>query len=118
MFEKTTRATGHGASDANVLRDCAGDRAVRRAARLRQDCARSGAGEIVTLEHAPEAVRAMIERQRQGGNVGVIQRRVKNGKARYVVTIVQGGQEQRLSLTEDGRLISSRPAGDDEEDDD
>ncbi|MCA7899712.1 hypothetical protein LGM39_10045 [Burkholderia cepacia] len=77
-----------------------------------------GAGEIVTLEHAPEAVRAMIERQRQGGNVGVIQRRVKNGKARYVVTIVQGGQEQRLSLTEDGRLISSRPAGDDEEDDD
>ncbi|WP_175831944.1 hypothetical protein [Burkholderia cepacia] len=77
-----------------------------------------GAGEIVALEHAPEAVRAMIERQRQGGNVGVIQRRVKNGKARYVVTIVQGDQEQCLSLTEDGRLISSRPAGDDEEDDD
>ncbi len=75
-------------------------------------------GEIVTLEHAPEGVRTTIERQRQGGSVGVIQRRVQDGKTRYAVTIVQGGQEQRLILTEDGKLISSRPAGDDEEDDD
>ncbi|MDN7675648.1 hypothetical protein QZM22_24870 [Burkholderia oklahomensis] len=50
--------------------------------------------------------------------LGVIQRRTKNGEARYVVTIVQDGQTQRLILAEDGKLISSRPAGDDEEDDD
>lgn len=76
------------------------------------------AGEIVALEHAPEPVRATIERQRQGGSVGVIQRRVKDDKTRYVVIIVQDGQEQRLILTEDGKLIGSRPAGDNEEDDD
>ncbi|WP_423760602.1 hypothetical protein [Burkholderia sp. NLJ2] len=77
-----------------------------------------GAGEIVTLEHVPAPVRATIERQRQGGSVGVIQRRAKDGASRYVVSIVQSGQEQRLILAEDGKLISSRPAGDDEEDDD
>ncbi|RQT23671.1 hypothetical protein [Burkholderia cepacia] len=77
-----------------------------------------GAGEIVTLEHVPEPVRTTIERQRQGGSVGVIQRRVKGDKSLYVVTIVQDGQQQRLILAEDGKLISSGPAGDDEEDDD
>ncbi len=77
-----------------------------------------GAGEIVTLEHVPAPVRTTIERQRQGGSVGVIQRRAKDGKSRYVATIVQDGQEQRLIVAEDGKLISSRPAGDDEEDDD
>lgn len=76
-----------------------------------------GAGEIVTLEHVPAPVRTTIERQRQGGSVGVIQRRVKDGRSRYIVTIVQGGKEQRLILAEDGKLISSRPASDDEEDD-
>lgn len=77
-----------------------------------------GAGETVTLEHLPAPVRTTIERQRQGGSVGVIQRRSKNGESRYVVTIVQGGQEQRLILAEDGKLVSSRSADDDEEDDD
>ncbi|WP_446901230.1 hypothetical protein [Burkholderia sp. YIM B11467] len=77
-----------------------------------------GAGEIVTLEHVPAPVRTTIERQRQGGSIGVIQRRAKDGESRYVVMIVQGGQEQRLILAEDGKLISSRPASDDEEDDD
>lgn len=76
-----------------------------------------GAGEIVTLEHVPAPVRTMIERQRQDGSVGVIQRRVKDGASRYVVTIVQNGQEQRLILAEDGKLVSSRPASDDEDDD-
>ncbi|MFJ1211597.1 hypothetical protein [Burkholderia pyrrocinia] len=76
-----------------------------------------GAGEIVTLEHVPAPVRTTIERQRQGGSVGVIQRRVKDGKSLYAVMIVQGGQEQRLILAEDGKLISSRPASDDEDDD-
>ncbi|MDN7876578.1 hypothetical protein [Burkholderia aenigmatica] len=75
-----------------------------------------GAGEIVTLEHVPEPVRTTIERQRQGGSVGVIQRRVKDDKSLYVVTIVQEGQQQRLILAEDGKIISSRPVGDDEED--
>ncbi|UXU85302.1 hypothetical protein [Burkholderia sp. S-53] len=76
-----------------------------------------GAGEIVTLEHVPAPVRTMIERQRQGGSVGVIQRRVKDGKSLYAVTIVQGGQEQRVILAEDGKLVGSRPASDDEDDD-
>jgi len=76
-----------------------------------------GAGEIVTLEHVPAPVRTTIERQRQGGSVGVIQRRVRDGRPRYIVTLVQGGQEQRLILAEDGKLMSSRPASDDEEDD-
>ncbi len=75
-------------------------------------------GETVALEQVPAPVRTTIERQRQGGHVETIQRRAKNGRSLYVVTIAQGDQEQRLILADDGKLVSSRPAGDDEEDDD
>lgn len=56
--------------------------------------------------------------ERDFGSVEKIQRRTKDGKSLYVVSVAANGAEQRLLVADDGRLIVSRPAGDEDEDDD
>ncbi|MBN3786882.1 hypothetical protein [Burkholderia sp. Ac-20353] len=76
------------------------------------------AGEAVTLEQVPAPVKSTIERELQGGSVEKIQRRTKDGKSLYTVSVAMNGQVQRLLVADDGRLIVSRPAGDEDEEDD
>lgn len=65
----------------------------------------------------PAPVKSTIERELQGGSVEKTQRRVKDGKSLHVVPVAMNGQEQRLLVADDGKLIASRPAGDEEDDD-
>lgn len=67
----------------------------------------AGAGETVTLEQVPDAVKTTIQKHVQGGKLGAIEREKEKDKptvyeVEYTAT---DGKDYELQIAEDGRLM-------------
>src|SRR5438552_3867105 len=68
-------------------------------------------GQTMTLDQVPQPVQQTINQESQGGAVGTIKQETRNGKTFYVAEITdQSGKKHRVSVNEDGPLMSGRPA--------
>lgn len=72
--------------------------------------------ETVAIYQVPPAVKATIDEQTQGGSVSGIEKRTRNGKTFYSASVLLNGQERKLVIAQDGKLIAD--GADDDEDDD
>lgn len=74
------------------------------------------AGQKVTLEQVPPAVKATIEKERKGGTVKEIEKLTTEGKTTYAADVVVDGKEQELIIAEDGKVIPGHAGRDKDED--
>jgi hypothetical protein len=72
--------------------------------------------QTVAIYQVPALVKATIDEQSHGDSVSAIKKWTRNGKTLYSVSVSQNGQERKLTIGEDGRLVAGHP-GDDEDDD-
>jgi hypothetical protein len=68
----------------------------------------SHAGQDVTIDQLPPAVRATVERETTGGQITDIERDHEQGKVIYEVEFTSGGKEYELDIAEDGKLLERR----------
>jgi len=68
-------------------------------------------GQTMTLDQLPQPVQQTINQESQGGTVGTIKQETRRGKTFYVAEITdQSGKKHRVSVNEDGSLMSGRSA--------
>ena len=68
-------------------------------------------GQTMTLDQLPQPVQQTINQESQGGTVGTIKQETRRGKTFYVAEITdQSGKKHRVSINEDGSLMSGRSA--------
>ncbi len=68
----------------------------------------SHAGEDLTLEQLPAAVRTTVERETTGGQITDIERDREAGKVIYEVEFTLNGKSYELDVAEDGALLERR----------
>ena len=68
----------------------------------------SRAGEDLTLEQLPAAVRATVERETKGGQITDIERDREAGKTIIEVEFILDGKSYELDVAEDGTLLERR----------
>ncbi len=66
------------------------------------------AGQDLTLDQLPPAVRATVERETKGGQVTDIELDTELGKKIYEVEFSVEGKEWELDIAEDGALLERR----------
>src|SRR5437588_12411285 len=68
-------------------------------------------GQTMTLDQLPQPVQQTINQESQGRTVGTIKQEARGGKTFYVAEITdQNGKKHRVSINEDGSLMSGRSA--------
>ena len=68
-------------------------------------------GQTMTLDQLPQPVQQTINQESQGGTVGTIKQETRRGKTFHVAEITdQSGKKHRVSVNEDGSLMSGRSA--------
>ena len=68
-------------------------------------------GQTMTLDQLPQPVQQTINQESEGGTVGTIKQETRRGKTFYVAEITdQSGKKHRVSVNEDGSLMSGRSA--------
>ena len=68
----------------------------------------SYAGDDVTVEQLPPAVRATVDRETQGGQIKDIERDREGGQVVYEVEFTLDGKAYELDIAEDGKLLERR----------
>jgi hypothetical protein len=68
------------------------------------------------MDQVPAVVKATIDQASHGRSIGAIERTTWKGETLYSAPVLLNGQERRLVVAEDGRLVADSP--DDDEDDD
>jgi uncharacterized protein YpmB len=68
----------------------------------------SYAGQDVTIDQLPPAVRATVDKETSGGQITDIERDLEQGKVIYEVEFTSGGKEYELDIAEDGKLLERR----------
>lgn len=66
------------------------------------------AGQDVTLDQLPEAVRATVDRETRGGKITDMERDTERGQTIYEVEFVLDGKEYELDIAPDGKLLERR----------
>jgi uncharacterized membrane protein YkoI len=72
----------------------------------------------VTLEQVPDAVKATILAEAQGGTIQEIERENEDGQAIYEADVLINGRKVELKVTQDGGKLIRKEAGDEEANDD
>jgi uncharacterized protein YpmB len=68
----------------------------------------SWAGQDVTLEQLPAAVRATVERELKGGKIKDIETDREGGQVIYEVEFTLDGNDWELDIAPDGKLLERR----------
>lgn len=66
------------------------------------------AGDDVTLDQLPAAVRATVQREVGGGQISEIEKDVKRGKTVYEVEYFAEQKKWELEIAEDGTLLDRK----------
>jgi len=66
------------------------------------------AGQDVTIDQLPEAVRATVDRETKGAQITDIERDAERGQTIYEVEFVLDGKEYELDVAADGKLLERR----------
>jgi len=77
-----------------------------------------GAGEKVSIDQLPAAVKATVEREAAGGQLIDISKDTKRGQTSYEVKIAKDGKESEIRIASDGTKVEAAAAGEDDDDDD
>ena len=65
------------------------------------------AGEKVSIDQLPTAVKAAVERETAGGQLIDISRDTKRGQTSYEVKIAKDGQESKVRIASDGTKVEA-----------
>lgn len=68
----------------------------------------AAAGQDVTLDQLPPAVRTTIEKETKGGSLKGIEKDREGGKDIYEVEFTMDGHEWELDIAADGKLLEKR----------
>jgi hypothetical protein len=68
----------------------------------------SYAGQDVSVDQLPPAVRATVDRETKGGQITDIERDSELGQLIYEVEFTLDGKEFELDIAEDGKLLERR----------
>ena len=74
-----------------------------------------GAGEKISIDQLPTAVKAAVEREAAGGQLIDISKDTKLGQTSYEVKIAKGGQESKVHIASDGTKIEAAAREDDDD---
>lgn len=66
------------------------------------------AGQDVTLDQLPPAVRATLEKETKGGSIKDIEKDREGGKEIYEVEFTLDGHDWELDIAADGKLLEKR----------
>jgi len=72
--------------------------------------------EQVSINDVPEAVKATILKEAEGGTIKEIESGTENGKTVYDADVIINGQEVEIKVAADGTLLSKKVEDDDEND--
>lgn len=73
--------------------------------------------EQVTLDQVPQAVKATILAEAEGGTIKEIERETKNGKTVYEADVILSGKEVEIKVASDGTLLAKEVEDADDDDD-
>lgn len=68
----------------------------------------AAAGQDVTLDQLPPAVRATLEKETKGGSIKDIEKDREGGKDIYEVEFTLDGHDWELDIAADGKLLEKR----------
>lgn len=68
----------------------------------------AAAGQDVTLDQLPPAVRATLEKETKGGSIKDIEKDREAGKDIYEVEFTMDGHDWELDIAADGKLLEKR----------